>query len=201
MSKKYVLIVETATKFGSLALFSADFDLVDKLIGDDSKKLSADLIGMISQLLHQNNADLSEISTIIVSNGPGSFTGLRVGFATVKGLTVGTGADFRTVSILDALLEFNSSELRQKYAFVSIGGGKIACKTNSSKTVEVIRASDLTSQIIGENQLVTIKDTYDLLGLHEFSFDIKIAEHIVELLAMAAKKGKFDVSDVNYGIN
>jgi tRNA threonylcarbamoyl adenosine modification protein YeaZ len=203
MSKKYVLIVETATKFGSLALFSPNFVLLDKLTGDDSKKLSVDLIGMISQLLKQNKADLSEISTVIISNGPGSFTGLRVGFATVKGLAAGTGAKFQTVSILDALLEFDSLKLSNKYAFVSIGGGKIAYKTNLSKKPEILSATDFFSlNDADKNKLfITIKDNLDSLKLNEFLPEAKIAENVIDLMGLAAKKGKFDVNDVNYGIN
>jgi hypothetical protein len=49
MSKKYILIIETVTNHGSLSVVSNDWKEVDRYIGSNSNKLSADLIGMILQ--------------------------------------------------------------------------------------------------------------------------------------------------------
>ncbi len=50
------------------------------------KTYSAQLLPAIRQLLAAHNATVAQIATIVVTNGPGSFTGIRIGLATAKGL-------------------------------------------------------------------------------------------------------------------
>ncbi len=45
---------------------------------------------MIDTLLKSIDCDISSIDAFVISKGPGSFTGLRIGAATVKGLSQGT---------------------------------------------------------------------------------------------------------------
>jgi tRNA threonylcarbamoyladenosine biosynthesis protein TsaB len=50
------------------------------------KTYSAQLLPAIRELLAAHNAAFAEIATIVVTNGPGSFTGIRIGLSTAKGL-------------------------------------------------------------------------------------------------------------------
>lgn len=80
--------VDTCGPVGSVALAS--------LAGDELKSLeetelagrtySASLIGAAGSLLAHADLRLAQVSAIVVVNGPGSFTGVRVGLAAVKGL-------------------------------------------------------------------------------------------------------------------
>lgn len=67
------------------------------------KTHSQTLLPMLDELVKTLNIDLKEIDCIAVANGPGSFTGLRIGVATVKGL--GLAIDKKTVGVstLEAL--------------------------------------------------------------------------------------------------
>jgi tRNA threonylcarbamoyladenosine biosynthesis protein TsaB len=56
------------------------------LTGLAGKTYSAGLVPTIRELLDGQGADAAEIATIVVTNGPGSFTGIRIGLATAKGL-------------------------------------------------------------------------------------------------------------------
>ena len=60
------------------------------------------LMTAISQVLSQSGIDLRGIDAFAVASGPGSFTGLRIGLSTVKGLSYATGKPVVTVPTLEA---------------------------------------------------------------------------------------------------
>ena len=57
----------------------------------------------IHRLLGDANISLSKLDLIVCSRGPGSFTGLRIGMATAKGLAAGAGLPLVSVPTLDAM--------------------------------------------------------------------------------------------------
>ena len=63
---------------------------------------SRTLMPMVEAMLKNAEIDLSTIERFAVTVGPGSFTGLRIGLASVKGMALGTGADCCGVSTLEA---------------------------------------------------------------------------------------------------
>ena len=57
----------------------------------------------IEHLLRWASASIDDIDLFVCGLGPGSFTGLRIGMATMKGLSAGSGKPFVSVPTLDAL--------------------------------------------------------------------------------------------------
>lgn len=80
-----ILSVETATLSGSVALSSGE-EIVAALAGDSGISHSNTLLNDIDKLLRETQVGLSAIDLFAVAIGPGSFTGLRIGIATVKAL-------------------------------------------------------------------------------------------------------------------
>lgn len=64
---------------------------------------SETLMPMIDSALMMAGKDIDDVDLIAVSDGPGSFTGLRIGVGTVKGLALGAGKKVLGVSPLEAL--------------------------------------------------------------------------------------------------
>jgi tRNA threonylcarbamoyladenosine biosynthesis protein TsaB len=83
---------------------------------------SARLIPEIAAMLQSRGATLRDIEAIVVVNGPGSFTGIRVGLSTAKGLAEGAGIPLIAVSRL-ALLAATSG-LPHVLAAVDAGRGE-----------------------------------------------------------------------------
>ncbi len=100
--KSVILSVETAVEGGSLALFK-DGAPVDGWVGTGVVSRSEDVLGEIKNLLEKNALEKREINSIIVSNGPGSYTGARIGAAIVRGLCKALGCDFCARSVLEAM--------------------------------------------------------------------------------------------------
>jgi len=80
-----VLSVETATLSGSVSLTRGE-QLLAALVGEAGVSHSNTLLRDIDRILDEAQVDLSEVDLFAVASGPGSFTGLRIGIATVKSL-------------------------------------------------------------------------------------------------------------------
>jgi tRNA threonylcarbamoyladenosine biosynthesis protein TsaB len=97
-----VLALDTTSRQGSCAL-ARDGVVVAELASDASMPQATRLPAEIQALLAQAQQRLDEIDVFAVATGPGSFTGLRVGIATMQGLAFATGKPLIGVSALDAL--------------------------------------------------------------------------------------------------
>lgn len=80
-----ILCIETAEKACSVAL-SQDGVCVDELKELTANSHSTALTVMIGDLLEKNKIGFSDLDAVAVSAGPGSYTGLRVGVSTAKGI-------------------------------------------------------------------------------------------------------------------
>ena len=78
-----ILAIETATRAGGVAVARGD-KVLASLAGDAAVSHSTNLIEMIREALQSANANLQDVEVFAVACGPGSFTGLRIGLATVK---------------------------------------------------------------------------------------------------------------------
>jgi tRNA threonylcarbamoyladenosine biosynthesis protein TsaB len=102
MNDPLILAIETATRAGSVAVAKGR-EVLSSRVGDATVSHSANLIELIDQVLHDAGAKLSEINLFAAAVGPGSFTGLRIGLATVKALANCTGRRVSGVSTLAAI--------------------------------------------------------------------------------------------------
>jgi len=100
-----IVAIDTSGRRGSVALCRGDaasFEGV-QLTPLEGGTYSARLMPTISSLLEQNGFDRKDVGGFVVVSGPGSFTGLRVGLATVKGLCEILRKPLATVSMLEAV--------------------------------------------------------------------------------------------------
>ncbi len=97
-----VLSVDSSSSTATCALVS-DKGLVGEICLNDKKQHSVLLMDIIDDLLRYNNLKIKDLDGFVVSEGPGSFTGLRIGMATIKGLSFGSQKPSVCVSSLDAL--------------------------------------------------------------------------------------------------
>jgi tRNA threonylcarbamoyladenosine biosynthesis protein TsaB len=97
-----LLTVDTSTSVGSVAVSRGDALLGEILLNVKSTH-SQRLLMTVRQLLTDVGLAVQDIDAFGVVLGPGSFTGLRVGIATIKGLALATGKPVVGVSSLQAL--------------------------------------------------------------------------------------------------
>ena len=80
-----LLAIESSGLVASAAVF-ADDTIVAEFTVNNKQTHSQTLLPMIDQVVTMSGIDLKEIDAIATTSGPGSFTGLRIGAATAKGL-------------------------------------------------------------------------------------------------------------------
>lgn len=97
-----ILSLDSATESASCAILE-DEKLLCELTFNNKKQHSVILMPMIDTLLKTMGLSVSDIDGFVVSKGPGSFTGLRIGTAVIKGLAQGANKPFVSVSTLDSL--------------------------------------------------------------------------------------------------
>lgn len=98
-----VLGVETSSLACGVALAQDDRVLGELLIAGE-EPVSERLIEFLDMLLRESRLLLEDLSGFAISIGPGSFTGLRVGLSTLKGLCLATSKPLVKVPTLDALV-------------------------------------------------------------------------------------------------
>lgn len=82
----YILHLETSTKVCSVALSSDGKQLAIKEDLSNEYSHAENLTSYIQDVLNQSKISLKELSAVSVASGPGSYTGLRIGVSTAKGL-------------------------------------------------------------------------------------------------------------------
>ncbi|UCE87015.1 MAG: tRNA (adenosine(37)-N6)-threonylcarbamoyltransferase complex dimerization subunit type 1 TsaB, partial [Deltaproteobacteria bacterium] len=97
-----LLAIETATDRSSVALLRGDA-LVAEVRAPRDRPAAASLLPALEAVLARAGCRAAELDAFAISIGPGSFTGLRVGLATVKGLAFGSGRPVVPVSTLAAI--------------------------------------------------------------------------------------------------
>ena len=105
--RKYILSVDTATPCSTVALTTgtrADGRVLALLSISSNVTHSRRLLVAIDHLLTDSGIAREEISGFAVGLGPGSFTGLRIGMATVKGLAAAAQKPMYGVSTLDIIV-------------------------------------------------------------------------------------------------
>jgi tRNA threonylcarbamoyladenosine biosynthesis protein TsaB len=102
LQKPVILALETATMCGSVALVAENRCLAEFSL-QTGETHSRRLLAGVDWLLQETAMDWSMVDAVAVSLGPGSFTGLRIGLATAKGLVMAGGTELIGVGTLDGL--------------------------------------------------------------------------------------------------
>ncbi len=102
------LAVDTTAAHGSIAL-ADESGVREEVALHAPQGFSHVLFGAIESLLARRNVRLADIDLFAGASGPGSFTGVRVGLAAIKGLAEVTGRPVVAVSGLDALCELSTA--------------------------------------------------------------------------------------------
>ncbi len=100
----HLLLIDTTTDICSVAL-SKDSKIIAEQQANTSNAHAAALTLLIENLLSDANLTIKDLSAIAISSGPGSYTGLRIGTATAKGLCFAADIPLLSISTLQALAD------------------------------------------------------------------------------------------------
>lgn len=183
-SDPLILAVETATLAGSITLGRSD-EIIAGLNGDPGTSHSNTLLADIDKLLSQTNTNLAQIDLFAVAAGPGSFTGLRIGIATVKALAATLDRPCAAVPTLHAVaLSGGPSEV--SVALLPAGRGEVFAQS-FSVTGDAVTALDEPAHIAPAKMIEKYGSLDDALWCGEGA----IAQR--ELIQTAAESKKWRI--------
>jgi tRNA threonylcarbamoyladenosine biosynthesis protein TsaB len=121
-----ILAIDTSGREGSLALLRGEAVAAEvlELVALTGRQYSAELIPQLAAALDRHDLAKSDIEAYAVATGPGSFTGLRVGIATVKGLAEIFQRPIAAVSVLEAI-SLTTAQEGEVIAAMDAGRGEV----------------------------------------------------------------------------
>jgi tRNA threonylcarbamoyl adenosine modification protein YeaZ len=145
----YILAIDSATSTLRVGL-SLPTGQVDTAENHDRFRHAEFIFGLIDKLIKKNKIEKSQLTGIIVSTGPGSFTGLRVGMASAKALAISLKVPLVGISafaaIADRLYEqFGATSVlipsrRDEYYHAKINSPQF-----DNKNIQVLKTADIES--------------------------------------------------------
>lgn len=147
-----ILNIDTSTKSTSVAL-ARDGELLALVEEHEVVSHATKLTPFINDVLKKVNIKLSDLDAIAFSNGPGSYTGLRIGLSTAKGLCYALEIPLITISALEAMAFYIQCTHSKKYKlYVSV--------MNSRKNELYLSSIDSSLHIVHKPSAIVIDDSF-----------------------------------------
>ena len=193
-----ILAFDTASTAGSAAVM-VDDRIIGSITLDVGLTHSEQLLPAVDRLLNMVGCDVSEMDAIAFTQGPGSFTGLRIGFSMAKGLALGVKKPLIPVPTLDCLayntlgshalvVPIMNARRKQVYtAFYRAEGSKIKRLTD----YQAIALERLLDEVRAFDKSIPVLFTGD--GIDAFSSDI--VEALAERASFMAGVRKYICAD------
>lgn len=175
MQSILILQIETATTMCSVAL-SANGKLLALKELNERNVHASQITLFIDEVMKMAGKDYKELDAVAVSKGPGSYTGLRIGVSTAKGLCFALDIPLISVDTLESM----ASGFMQEYP--DTGGASLLCPMIDARRMEVYTAiydADM-------NQIEPVSAKI----LHEQTFDKYLDENKVIVFGDGASKSQ-----------
>ena len=143
------LIMDTSNQYLMVALYR-DGQCLEMVQELGSKRQSENAIPYLSSLLKKHQLQLLDIDEMIITKGPGSYTGVRVAMTIAKTLSVVSSIHIKVISSLAA------------YA-----GLKTCVSVIDARSQKVFVCAYQNGQALGEEQLLAIKDFDEFMKTYE----------------------------------
>ena len=134
-----ILNIETSSKNCSVCLSSKGNLVTSFDLEDEAYRHSELLTSSIQNILSQNNIDVSGLSAVSVGIGPGSFTGLRIGFSVAKGLCYPHNIDLIGISSLKIIANSVIKENKNIISLIKDKGEYYYISKYSNDLKEIIK--------------------------------------------------------------
>ncbi|MDS1031770.1 tRNA (adenosine(37)-N6)-threonylcarbamoyltransferase complex dimerization subunit type 1 TsaB [Porphyromonadaceae sp. NP-X] len=118
MNFPLILHIETSTQVCSVALSNGTECIFSKFTNEEGMNHAKLLNGFIAEAMNVLNNDFHSLNAVAVSSGPGSYTGLRIGVSTAKGLCYGLNIPLISVGTLDIMAVAALNSINEKDALL-----------------------------------------------------------------------------------
>lgn len=148
------LHIETATKVCSVAL-SEDGCLVDSIEASDDRYIHSEKLTLfIESICQRNKWTLKELNAVVVTSGPGSYTGLRIGVSTAKGLCYALSIPLLSIDAVETIARLASIKHPNKNICAMIDARRMevfsAIYSPDLHVLKPLSADELTAEIYAD---------------------------------------------------
>lgn len=160
----FILNIDTATETASVSICEKD-RIIDSVTNNNQKDHAAFLHTAIKTLMQKSSLPFNKLNAIAVTEGPGSYTGLRVGMASAKGLCYALNIPLVTLNTLEVMAWSTMLKMRDKKAFY--------CPVIDARRMEVFTAvyDVQLSEILHPCSMILDENSFsDLLTTHKIYF-------------------------------
>jgi len=157
-----ILSIDTATAQGSVSL-AKEGKLLAAKTNDQQKDHAAWIHVAIRELMEQAGYNLHNLNAVAVVAGPGSYTGLRVGMATAKGICYACQAPLITLNTLYIMAFAAHRQILLQAAAGTIGENILFCPMIDARRMEVFTAlyDNELKEIVSPSALVLEPGVFD----------------------------------------
>ena len=167
----YSLFIDTHNVDINLALYK-DGELVDSRVKSSSMHHSDNIMPLLSELLKTNNIDVHDLGEILCVNGPGSFTGVRLGVTIAKTLAFTLKLPIRTITSLEMFAVSAESDDKKLVIIKDLKGcfGGLFTKDNELIGEYFYKANSEFSEYVEKEQLTNniVENKVDFNKLYDF---------------------------------
>ncbi len=185
---KYQLILDTSSKYLVVGLAKEE-ELIAVIQYEAWQRQSEVAMQEIEKILKENNVDIKDVNKVIVSKGPGSYTGIRIALTIAKVLGLVRNVDVITLSSLEIFIKpkgkyISLLDARSKRAYIGVYEDGLEVMKECVLTLDEIK------EYISLHQDYKLVGEVRVLGLQEK--DENLALNMLEISKLKEK-----VSDIN----
>ena len=159
----FILNLETSSKNCSVCLSSKGKLIQSFDSEDDSYRHSELLTSSIQDILNENNIGVKDLSAVAIGIGPGSFTGLRIGFSVAKGLCYPHNIKLIGISSLKIIANSVIEKNKNIISLIKDKGEHYYISKYSSDFKEIIQPK---IQLIDSNYMTSILDKESIIVIN-----------------------------------
>jgi len=159
MNNPLILHIETATKYCSVALSEGE-SLISQRESDEERSHATSLTRFIRECFEESEKQIADLDAVNVSKGPGSYTGLRIGVSTTKGIAYARSIPVIATGTLRVMVSAAVDSREFKNLAASSSQDYLLCPMIDARRMEVFTGifnpdgtiyRDISAEIIEEN--------------------------------------------------
>ena len=177
----YILCLETATEICSVALLKNDVVIAIEE-NHEGNSHASQITLLIEAVMKKSNVELKQLDAVAVSKGPGSYTGLRVGVSTAKGLCYALNIPLIAINTLQSLTQHLHSTFNTQHS-------TFFCPMLDARRMEVYCT-------LLDNQLNEVENTQAKI-IDENSFSAELNNHKIYFFGNGSLKCKTIITHSN----
>ncbi|MBQ5701508.1 MAG: tRNA (adenosine(37)-N6)-threonylcarbamoyltransferase complex dimerization subunit type 1 TsaB [Alistipes sp.] len=160
-----ILCIETGTDICSVGIVN-NGELISLRESDSGRDHAKKVAVFVDELLSENNIDPEQIDAVAVGEGPGSYTGLRIGVSFAKGLCYGLGKPLIAVSSLAALTAVAIEDYKAGILDTDNWDSALLCPMIDARRMEVYTQvfdsnanplNEVAAEVVDENTLAELR--------------------------------------------